>query len=42
MEQNVLRMLDSMISTTGDPEIVDMLEHHKEKTARYEQSAETP
>ncbi len=25
MEQNVSRMLDSMISTTDDPEITDML-----------------
>lgn len=29
MEQNVLRMLDSMISTTDDPSILDALEHHK-------------
>jgi len=32
MEQNVLRMLDSMISTTDDPEILDALEHHKMQT----------
>jgi ferritin-like metal-binding protein YciE len=32
MEQNVLRMLDGMISTTDDPEIVDQLEHHKMQT----------
>ncbi len=38
MEQNVLRMLDSMISTTDDPEIVGVLKHHKEETERHEQS----
>ena len=32
MEQNVLRMLDGMISTTDDPEILDALEHHKAQT----------
>lgn len=32
MEQNVLRMLDGMISTTDDPEIVRELEHHKIQT----------
>jgi ferritin-like metal-binding protein YciE len=32
MEQNVLRMLDGMISTTDDPEILDALEHHKMET----------
>src|ERR687888_614648 len=32
MEQNVLRMLDGMISTTDDPEILDALEHHKTQT----------
>jgi ferritin-like metal-binding protein YciE len=32
MEQNVLRMLDGMISTTDDPEIVRELEHHKIET----------
>ena len=37
MEQNVLLMLDSMILTTGDPEIVVMLRHHKEETRRQEQ-----
>jgi ferritin-like metal-binding protein YciE len=37
MEQNVSRMLDSMISTTDDPEISDMLRHHKEETERQEQ-----
>jgi ferritin-like metal-binding protein YciE len=37
MEQNVSTMLDSMISTTDDPQITDMLEHHKEETERQEQ-----
>lgn len=32
MEQNVLRMLDGMISTTQDPEILQELEHHKIQT----------
>ena len=37
MEQNVLLMLDSMILTTRDPEIVGMLRQHKEETRRQEQ-----
>jgi ferritin-like metal-binding protein YciE len=32
MEQNVLRMLDAMISTTDDAEILRELEHHKVET----------
>ena len=36
MEQNVSTMLDSMISTTDDPEITDILKHHKEETERQE------
>ena len=32
MEQNVLRMLDSMIRTTEDPEAVRVLERHKQTT----------
>jgi len=32
MEQNVLRMVDAMISTTDDPEIVRDLEHHRVET----------
>src|SRR5438105_1952765 len=35
MEQNVLRMLDGMISTTDDPEILDALEHHKLQTQSH-------
>jgi ferritin-like metal-binding protein YciE len=37
LEQNVFRMLDSMISTTDDPEISEMLRHHKQETERQEQ-----
>ena len=37
MEQSVLRMLDSMISTTPDPEIEQMLRHHKDQTEVHEQ-----
>ena len=35
MEHNVLRMLDGMISTTDDPEILDTLEHHKLQTQNH-------
>jgi ferritin-like metal-binding protein YciE len=35
MEQNLLRMLDGMISTTDDPEILDALEHHKVQTQHH-------
>jgi ferritin-like metal-binding protein YciE len=38
MEQNVLRMLDTMISTTDAPQIKETLRHHKEETERHEQS----
>ena len=34
MEQNVLRMLDSMISTTQDPAIKDQLREHRLETER--------
>jgi ferritin-like metal-binding protein YciE len=37
MEQNVLQMLDSMIATTQDDDIVEELEHHKMETERHEQ-----
>ena len=37
LEQNVSTMLDSMISTTDDPEIEQMLKHHKEETERQEE-----
>ncbi len=36
MEQNVLQMLESMISTTPDEEIVKELEHHTMETERHE------
>src|SRR5215211_4057398 len=36
LEQNVSTMLDSMISTTDDPEIEQILKHHKEETERQE------
>lgn len=35
MEENVLRMLDSMISNTGDPTIREQLEHHKSETEQH-------
>jgi ferritin-like metal-binding protein YciE len=35
MEQNVLRMLDEMISTTDDPGILDALEHHRLQTQNH-------
>ena len=34
MEQNVLRMLDSMITTTDDPEIKEQLREHKLETEK--------
>lgn len=37
MEQNILLMLDSMILTTRDPEVQQMLRRHKEETRRQEQ-----
>ena len=37
MEQNVSRMLDSMITTTDDAEITEMLKHHQQETERHEQ-----
>ncbi len=37
MEQNVLLMLDSMILTTRDQEIVSTLRQHKDETRRQEQ-----
>jgi ferritin-like metal-binding protein YciE len=36
MEQSVSTMLNSMISTTDDPEIRSMLEHHKQETEEHE------
>jgi ferritin-like metal-binding protein YciE len=40
MEQNVLRMLDSMIDTTDDPEMRSHLEHHKQETKQQAQRLE--
>ena len=37
MEQNVSQMLNSMIATTHDDEILQELEHHKMETERHEQ-----
>ena len=37
MEQSVSMMLDSMISSTDDPEITEMLKHHQQETERHEQ-----
>jgi len=36
MERNVSTMLDSIISTTDDPEIKKMLEDHKRQTQEHE------
>src|SRR5215211_5619340 len=36
MEQNVSTMLESMIATTDDTEIKEMLEHHKRQTEEHE------
>jgi ferritin-like metal-binding protein YciE len=36
MEQNDLKMIDSMISTTDDPEVKQMLENHKRETEEHE------
>lgn len=37
MESNVLQMLDSMISTTDDPQIRRQLEQHRKQTERHEE-----
>jgi ferritin-like metal-binding protein YciE len=37
MEANVLRMLDSTIRTTDDPEIVELLRTHRAETERHEE-----
>ena len=36
MEQHDLKMLDSMISTTDDPQVREMIEHHKGETEMHE------
>ena len=40
MEQNMLRMLDSMIKTTDDPEMRSHLQHHKQETEQQAQRLE--
>jgi ferritin-like metal-binding protein YciE len=37
MEENVKRMLDGMIQTTDDPQVIDLLEHHKAETEEHSQ-----
>ena len=37
MEENVKRMLDGMIGTMDDPQIIDLLEHHKAETEEHSQ-----
>src|SRR5215218_10211579 len=36
MEQNDLKMLDSMISTTDDPQVKEMIQNHKRETEEHE------
>ena len=36
MEQNDLKMIDSMISTTDDPDVTQMLEEHRRETEEHE------
>ena len=36
MEQNDLKMLDSMISTTDDPQTREMIENHRHETEEHE------
>ena len=36
MEQNDLKMLDSMISTTDDPQMREMIENHRQETEEHE------
>jgi ferritin-like metal-binding protein YciE len=35
MEQNVLRMIDGMIQTSDDPQVIDKLEQHKTQTQMH-------
>lgn len=37
MEENVKRMLDGMIQTLDDPQVIDLLEHHKAETEQQSQ-----
>jgi ferritin-like metal-binding protein YciE len=36
MEQNDLKMIDSMISTTDDPQTREMLQNHRRETEEHE------
>lgn len=36
MEQSIRRLLDSVISATADPELVALLERHRDETDRHE------
>ena len=36
MEQNDLKMIDSIISTTDDPQVKEMLQNHKRETEEHE------
>jgi ferritin-like metal-binding protein YciE len=35
MEENVKRMLDGMIKTMDDPQVIDLLEHHRAETEEH-------
>jgi ferritin-like metal-binding protein YciE len=37
MEENVKRMLDAMIETSGDAQVIDLLEHHRGESERHSQ-----
>jgi ferritin-like metal-binding protein YciE len=37
MEEGVKRLLDGMIATTDDPQVLDLLEHHKVETEQHSQ-----
>ena len=39
MEQNDLKMIDSIISTTDDPQVKEMLQSHKRETEEHERGA---
>jgi ferritin-like metal-binding protein YciE len=38
LEQTVARMLDGLIASSDDPEVIDRLEHHKLETQQHESS----
>jgi ferritin-like metal-binding protein YciE len=37
MEESVKRLLDGMIQTSDDPQVIDLLEHHKLETEQHSQ-----